>query len=124
MGKKILLVDDEADLVDFIKRYLEKNGYEVVTAGDGMEGIEKTIAEMPSLVILDVKMPRMDGFEMLRRLRNNVDTQYTPIIMLTQKRETQSLFQAQDMGSTDYIMKPFQVKELLDMVNRYILYAE
>jgi len=124
MGKKILVIDDEPDLVDFVKNWLESKGYEVITAHDGPEGLKKAGEEKPSLVILDVKMPGMDGFEVLDQLRDNPETQYLPIVILTQRRETGSLFKAKEMGTTDYIMKPFKLEELLEMVNRYVLYTK
>lgn len=124
MGKRILVIDDEPDLLDLVKNWLESKGYDVIAANNGLEGLKKAEDEKPSVVILDVKMPGMDGFEVLNKLRADPKTQYMPVIMLTQKRETESVFKAADIGTTDYIMKPFSLQELLKMVKRYSLYTE
>jgi len=119
-NKKILVVDDEVQLVEMIKIRLESNGYEVITAYNGEEGVEKAIAEQPGLILLDIMMPGMDGFETLRKLKKDAKTTYMAIVMLTAKAETQSIMQAENLGSADYIIKPFDTEELLDLVKKYI----
>lgn len=119
-GKKVLMIDDEPDLVEVIKQRLELRGYEVLVASDGKEGLEKVITKQPDLILLDIKMPGIDGFEVLRRLRNNQETKDIPIIMFTVKGETRSILKAGDLGSTDYIIKPFSIKELEGLIGRYI----
>jgi CheY-like chemotaxis protein len=118
--KKILLVDDEQGFVEIVKPYLESRKYNVIVANNGKEALEK-VEENPDLILLDIIMPGIDGFEVLRRLRNNLRTRYIPVIMLTARGESKAILKAQDLGTTDYIIKPFSLKELLYLVKRYIL---
>jgi two-component system alkaline phosphatase synthesis response regulator PhoP len=122
MVKKILVVDDETDLTELVSKWLTSKGYDVLVANDGSEGLRLAKESEPTLIILDIKMPGMDGFEVLDKLRAETDTRFTPVIMLTQKRETESMLKAQNHGTTDYIMKPFSVEELLRVVKRYDWY--
>jgi len=118
--KRILVVDDEVDMVEGIKIMLEADNYEVIAAFDGQEGLQKAQEERPDLILLDVMMPKMDGFETLRRIRADSETQHIPVIMLTAKGDTDSMFKAHDLGSTDFFIKPFDAQELLDFIRRYI----
>jgi len=120
MAKRILLVDDEAQLVEMVRIRLEAEGYEVITAIDGKDGLQKADVFRPDLIILDIMMPGIDGFEVLRRLRVNIATQHIPVIMLTAKGDSTAMFKAHDLGSTDYFIKPFNTQELLDFIKRYI----
>lgn len=120
MAKRILVVDDEPALVEMIKKRLEANDYEVITSYGGQEALDKAETEKPDLILLDIMMPGMDGFQTLGRLRGSQVTRYTPVIMLTCKGETSSIFKAHDLGSTDYIIKPFDPKRLLDVIKRHI----
>lgn len=117
--KKILLIDDEKDFVDLVKKFLEMRGYAVIPAYNGIEALEKT-KELPDMVLLDIKMPNMDGLEVLRRLRSNQDTVNTPIIMLTSKAETDSIFETQHLWASDYIIKPINLEDLLTLIKRYL----
>ena len=116
--KRILVIDDEADLIKEVQVMLEYAGYEVLAASRGGEGVETAIAEQPDLIILDILMPGMDGFEALRRLKENAETEHIPVIILSCKGESQSLFKAQELGSTDYIIKPFEQDELLALIKK------
>lgn len=121
MGQRILLVDDEKELVELIKQRLEASGYEVLTAYNGPEALEKAKDEDDiELIILDIMMPVIDGIEVLRRLRNEVKTRMVPVVMLTAKGDTESMMKAGELGSTDYVIKPFDAKELLDLIKKYI----
>jgi len=121
MGKiKILLIDDEKDLVETLTFRLEANGYEVIKAYDGREALEKAGKERPNLILLDVMMPQIDGFEVLKRLKNNSETERIPVIMLTCKKESSSIFKGEDLGALDYIIKPFEAEELLRLIKKYI----
>jgi len=120
MKKKVLVVDDEVELAKAIQVRLEHANYEVSVAHSGPEGLEKSQLEKPDLILLDVMMPGMDGFEVLNRLRINPETQHIPVVMLTAKGDTGSMFKAHDLGSTDYFIKPFDTKELLDFIGRYV----
>lgn len=104
--KKILLIDDEPDLLATTKFLLENEGYKVYTASSGKEGIKKFEKIAPDLILLDIVMPEMDGFETLHRLRNVYpESEHIPIIMLTVRTEMESTFQAKGFGATGYIVK-------------------
>src|SRR3989338_1374893 len=111
----ILLVDDEEDLVKIVTNRLEAQGYKVLAAYDGMQALEK-VKEHPGLILLDIMMPGMDGLEVLRRLRSNEATRETPVIMFTAVGATRAIFDAQALGATDYIIKPFKPEELLSLI--------
>jgi len=117
--RKILLVDDERELIETVRPFLEARGYQVVIAYNGREALEK-VKDSPDLILLDIMMPGLDGLEVLRRLRNDDSTSKIPIIMLTAKSETKSLFDAQDLEATDYIIKPFSLDDLYTQIGRYL----
>ncbi len=119
MSKKILIIDDEPDFIDMITMRLEANDYTVVTALNGIVGLDMAEEEKPDLILLDVMMPGWDGYETLKQIRRKSDLVGTPVVMLTAKGESRSIFQAQDLGSTDYLIKPCDSKELLDTVKKY-----
>ena len=121
MLRKLLLIDDEPDLREMVKTRLEANKYKVITAGDGTEGLEKAKIEKPDLILLDIMMPGMDGFEVLQKLKQDSETINIPVIVLTAKGELESIFKARDSGSTDYIIKPFETEELLRLIERYLI---
>ena len=118
MAKKILAVDDEKHIVRLVQVNLERAGYEVVTANDGKEALEKVESETPDLVVLDVMMPYMDGFEVLQNLRRNPSTRDIPVIMLTAKAQDQDVFKGWQSGVDCYLTKPFNPIELLAFVKR------
>ena len=118
--KKILVVDDELEVVELLKKFLERMEYDVITAGDGMEGFQKAGEENPDLILLDIVMPKVDGLTVLKKLRAEEATRKIPVIMLTTKRRTDSIFEAEGDGAMDYIMKPFELEELLRLIKRYI----
>jgi adenylate cyclase len=117
--RKVLVVDDETEFVEMVTMRLEANEYEVASAFDGPSGLEKAKEVSPDIVILDVMMPGMDGFQVLRELRKQEKTRYTPVIMLTAKGESKSIFKALDLGATDYLIKPFDSKELLAVLKKH-----
>ncbi len=118
MPKKILAVDDERHIVRLVQVNLERAGYEVVTAFDGKEALEKVESENPDLVVLDVMMPYMDGFEVLQNLRKNQSTRELPVIMLTAKAQDADVFRGWQSGVDCYLTKPFNPMELLSFVKR------
>lgn len=118
MPKKILAVDDEKHIVRLVQVNLERAGYAVVTASDGKEALEKVQAENPDLVVLDVMMPYMDGFEVLQNLRRNPATRDIPVIMLTAKAQDADVFKGWQSGVDCYLTKPFNPMELLSFVKR------
>lgn len=115
---KILVCDDERHIVRLIQVNLEREGYEVVTAYDGKDGLEKVKAHKPDMMVLDVMMPYMDGFEVLKNLRMDPDTRELPVIMLTAKAQDQDIFMGYHVGADMYLTKPFNPRELLTFVRR------
>lgn len=118
MPKKILAVDDERHIVRLVQVNLERAGYQVVTAFDGREALEKVESEQPDLVVLDVMMPYMDGFEVLQTLRKNQSTRDLPVIMLTAKAQDADVFRGWQSGVDCYLTKPFNPMELISFVKR------
>ena len=118
--KKILVVDDEREILEMTRKRLERSGYKVLTASDGKEGIKKTVEEKPDLILLDIVMPDMDGFTMLRKLKGHSSTSLIPVIMLSAKGECDSLLKGEDFGALDYFIKPFDWQELLKYIKKYV----
>jgi len=118
MPKKILAVDDERHIVRLVEVNLQRAGYEVVTAYDGREALEKVKSETPDLVVLDVMMPYMDGFEVLKNLKADPTTAEIPVIMLTAKAQDADVFRGWQSGVDCYLTKPFNPMELLTFVKR------
>jgi two-component system, OmpR family, alkaline phosphatase synthesis response regulator PhoP len=118
MPRKILAVDDEKHIVRLVQVNLERQGYQVVTAFDGKEALQKVEEENPDLVVLDVMMPYMDGFEVLQSLRRNPETANIPVIMLTAKAQDADVFKGWQSGVDCYLTKPFNPMELITFVKR------
>jgi len=114
---KVLVVDDSRPVVLMIKSMLEEEAYNVITAFSGEEGMEKAIEEMPDVILLDVMMPGIDGFETCRRLKDNSKTMDIPVLMVTAVNDTASKVSGLKSGCCDYVTKPFNVLELLARVN-------
>ena len=118
---KIMVVDDEPDLLEVVKLILESDGYKVVTAGSGQEALDKIEKEMPDLVLLDIIMPKMDGWEVFSRIKSNPKTTDTPVIMLTAKdQRIDKLIGLHVVRVDDYITKPFGRSELLERIKRVL----
>ena len=119
MAKKILVVDDEPELVKALKIRLESAGYEVIPAYDGEEGIMKAREENPDLIVLDIMMPKMDGFTTLKELKKRSKNKpLPPVIVLTAKPKMQDLFATE--GIKDYVVKPFEHQDLLDRIDKLL----
>ncbi len=118
MGKKLLVVEDEKNIVDILAFNLKREGYEVVTAMDGAAGLALALEEDPDLILLDLMLPKLDGFEVCRRLREQGRT--TPVIMLTAREEETDKVLGLELGADDYITKPFSMRELLARVKANI----
>ena len=118
MAKRILVVDDERHIVRLVQVNLERAGYEVVTAFDGKEAVGKVKEVMPELIVCDVMMPYMDGFEVLRTVRADPETRDIPFIMLTAKAQDADIFRGWSSGVDAYLTKPFNPMELLAFVKR------
>lgn len=117
MKKKVLVIDDDPNIVELIKNRLSVNGYQVVTAYDGEQGLEQVESEKPNLVIVDVLMPKMDGYTFVRTLRKSEETRDLPVIVVTAKDKMRDLFELE--GIRDYLIKPYQSEELLMKVAQY-----
>jgi two-component system alkaline phosphatase synthesis response regulator PhoP len=124
VARKILVVDDEAVLVETIAYNLEQAGYKVTTAADGSSALEAAHNEAPDLVILDIMLPGMDGLEVCRQLRRESSTATTPIMMLTAKGDEIDKVVGLEVGADDYITKPFGRRELLARVRALLRRAD
>ena len=109
---KILIVDDELDTLLPLKRALEMEDFNVIEAQDGIEALEKVRSEIPDLVLLDLMLPKINGFEVCQRLKQDEATSSIPIIMLTAKGETSDKIEGIEIGADDYVTKPFNLDEL------------
>jgi DNA-binding response OmpR family regulator len=116
MGKKILVVDDEADILHFLELVLAERGYEVVTAAGGQQALAEARSHAPDLVLLDIMMPQMDGWEVLRLLRVDPRTAGIPVAMVSARTDAKDRVQGLQEGAVDYICKPFSLDELLAKV--------
>lgn len=113
MSKLVLIVDDEKPIVDILKYNLEKEGYQTIEAYDGAQAVELALNERPDIILLDVMLPKMDGFEVCRKLREKMST---PILMLTAREEEVDKVLGLELGADDYITKPFSPRELMARV--------
>jgi CheY-like chemotaxis protein len=118
--RKILLVDDSKTILTLERMILQRGNYELLTAKDGREAVAKALALLPDLILLDVMMPNMNGFEALRELRRFGETRAIPVLMVTTKGEEESMETAFSSGCNDYIMKPIDSLELLTKVRSFL----
>jgi CheY-like chemotaxis protein len=116
--KRILIVDDERDIVKALTIRLRGAGYEIVTAFDGAQGIFMAHKEKPDLILLDIRMPAGDGFSVAEKLKQSVDTLAIPVIVLTGSPEKNSEEKAMALGARFYVKKPYDPEELLDAIKR------
>jgi len=116
MSERILIIDDDPDIVQFVRVNLELEGYGVASASGGVEGLERAIAEPPDLVLLDIMMPGIDGMDVLNRLRTTPTTANTAVILLTAKALTEDRVRGLAAGADDYVTKPFAIEELIARV--------
>lgn len=116
MAEKILVVDDEENIAEFVSRALRQRGYKTLCAYDGDNALSFIKEELPDLVILDLMLPLMDGWEVCRRAKADPETQKIPILMLTARNSTEDVVQGLDLGADDYMRKPFSLEELLARV--------
>jgi len=121
VGQKILVIEDEKAIVDILLFNLEKEGYEVQAAYDGQEGLDMIFSYEPDLILLDVMLPKMDGFEICKSMRDKVDV---PIIILTAREEEDNKILGLEIGADDYITKPFSMKELIARVRANLRRAQ
>lgn len=117
---KILVVDDEPDVVDFIGRTLQAEGFEVVTAFDGIGAIDLADSEMPDLVLLDIMMPMMSGYEVCEQLKSNPRTKEIPVICVSSAHTPDARAQSLKVGASTLVVKPFFPAELVAQIRRYL----
>lgn len=115
-GEKILVVDDEPHIVQLITFNLEKNGYKVISANNGVDGLKMSKSELPQLVLLDLMIPELDGYDVCREIRRDNNISSMPVIMITAKSEELDKVLGLELGADDYITKPFSVRELVARV--------
>jgi two-component system OmpR family response regulator len=113
LAKKILVVDDEKKIVEILRAYLEKEGYSVIAAYDGREALDATWREIPDLIILDLMLPEISGWDVCREIRRESNV---PIIMLTAREETTDKIIGLELGADDYVTKPFDPKEIVSRI--------
>jgi two-component system, OmpR family, phosphate regulon response regulator PhoB len=111
--QRILIVEDEKDIADLIGFNLQRAGFEVLKAHDGISGTEMALSERPALILLDLMLPGRDGYSVFRELRRDSRTAMTPVIMLTARAQTEDRIQGLEAGADDYLTKPFSPKELM-----------
>ena len=116
----VLVVDDEPNIVETLQDRLEMSGYHVLTATNGEAGLEEATKHSPDIVLLDIMMPVMDGLEMLEKLRETCDNSDVSVIMLSACSQTQDVARAKAFGIEDYIVKPFDLAELMDKIDNIL----
>jgi DNA-binding response OmpR family regulator len=116
-GKPLILVaDDDPDILSLVTLRLERSGYEVVGAGDGEQALAAAMARPPDLALLDVMMPKLDGYQVTAQLRGNDATRHLPVILLTARVQEHDIARGVEAGADDYVKKPFSTHELRDRV--------
>jgi len=120
VAKKILVVDDEVYILHILDFSLGAEGYEVLTAADGEEAVRLARTEKPDLIVLDIMMPKVDGFEACRRLKADPETSPIPVILLTAKGREVDRQVGMEVGADDYIVKPFSPTRLIEKIENYL----
>ena len=120
MAKKILVVDDEPDILKMVTFRLKKEGYEFITAVDGQEALDLINRQRPDLVLLDLRLPVVDGYEVCKRLKTNEDLRQIPVILVTASSAAEIAEKTKDFQADDYLIKPFEPEELLDKIKKFI----
>ena len=119
-GQLILIADDSRTIVSMVASRLERSGYEVLTTANGEDALSLATERLPALVILDVEMPKLDGYEVTRRLRANEATSALPIVLLTSHDDEAALAKGYEAGANEYITKPFSPQDLVTAIERIL----
>ncbi len=117
---RILIVDDSTTQISGISKMLSKKGHEVITAEDGLQGVEKATSELPDLILMDVVMPNLNGFQATRQITKNPATKHIPVIMLTGKDAETDKVWAERQGASDYLTKPPNESDLLSKIDAFL----
>lgn len=120
MAKKVLLVEDEKNVILGVRTCLDAVGYHVDIVEDGDDALNSVSQEQPDLILLDLLLPRVDGFEVLKQLKGQEETRHIPIVVLTAKAEEEDRKRAMDLGADDYMTKPFKPQELWDCLKNHL----
>lgn len=118
--KRILIVDDEQDLVFGLKMHLEKNDFEVLTAKDGQEGLDKVRREKPDVIVLDLMLPKLDGYKVCRMLKFDEKYKHVPVIMLTARVQKNDEKLGYEVGADAYMTKPYDAQELVKKIRKLL----
>jgi CheY-like chemotaxis protein len=119
-SKKVLLVDDASTVLLAAQMMLKDEGWEILTASNGLQAVERAVADQPNLIVMDVVMPKMNGFEACRALKSNPATQRIPIILVTTRGEAENRDQGSSAGCNGYVTKPFHRTHLLQMIRTHL----
>jgi len=119
-SERILVVDDDQDIVEMLADILELEGFHTISAFNGEEALEKTKAEKPDLILLDIMMPDIDGFEVCEKLKDDSETKDIPVVMVTAKKDTGSYLDAITVAADGYITKPFEVREIMKEIRKWL----
>ncbi len=117
---RILIVDDSPTQLNGISKILIKHGYEIIFAEDGAQGVEKAVSEKPDIILMDVVMPNLNGFQATRQITKNPETSHIPVIMLTSKDQETDKVWAERQGASDYLTKPPKENDLLVKIKSFI----
>ena len=118
--RKILIVDDEEFILNLLRNGLTENGFDVITAPDGFEGILSVEDHKPDMVISDIMMPRLSGLDFLKALKNNKETRNLPVILISARDEVEIVQKGLSMGAVDYITKPFKINEIVGKLRHHL----
>jgi DNA-binding response OmpR family regulator len=122
--RKILIAEDERDILDLIMFTLQFGGYDVIPTSNGADALEMVHKEQPDLILLDVRMPRMSGYEVCKQIKAEDDTRNIPVVFLSAKGQEVEVTTGYEMGAVDYILKPFAPNELLERLDNILSYQE
>jgi DNA-binding response OmpR family regulator len=119
-AKKVLIVEDEVDLVETIRFLLEREGYRVLISGDGEDGLHQARRESPDLIILDIMLPKLDGYKVCGQLKSDKRYKQIPILMLTARAQQKDRVLGMEAGADEYIIKPFDLAAFIEKVKTYL----
>jgi len=122
--RKILIAEDERDILDLIMFTLQFGGYDVIPTSNGADALEMVHKEQPDLILLDVRMPRMSGYEVCKQIKAEDDTRNIPVVFLSAKGQEVEVTTGYEMGAVDYILKPFAPNELLERLDNILSHQE